>query len=137
MVPQIECLRKKILKILEIDLGEYVFANGKSVPAISIDNNGEYPPSGTKITGLECVIIPLNNLIATRMCGSKQIKYQSDILLKQWDSTKNLIRAVEKLIAGLPEISRVGPRLLANGDLQSIEQQRIVIEINEIIRWDN
>jgi hypothetical protein len=134
MAPHISTIREKILSILELELGQYTFTNGQSVPALSVDD-GQFPPSGTVITGLECVIVPLNNAVTTRLCGSKQITYQSDILLKQWDLDSNVICAVEKLTAGLPEIATIGPRLLANGNLSSIEQQRITIETNEIIRW--
>lgn len=135
MAPHISAIREKILSILESDLGQYTFTNGQSVPALSVDNNGQFPPPGTVITGLECVIVPLNNAVTTRLCGSKQITYQSDILLKQWNLDSNVICAVEKLTAGLPEIATIGPRLLANGNLSSIEQQRITIETNEVIRW--
>lgn len=129
-------IKEKIFNLLQSELGQYTFANGQSVPAISVDNNGQFPPPGTVIKGLECVIIPLNNAIATRLCGSKQITYQSDILLKQWNSSSNVICATEKILAGLPEVARIGPRLLSNGELQSIEQQRITIEVNQVIRWE-
>lgn len=135
MAPQIKDIRGKILEILKNDLGKYTFTNGSSVPALSVENNGKFPPPGTTVSGLECVIVPLNNSTVTSLCGSKNITYQSDILLKQWDDNSDVICAAEKLIANLPEIRRVGPRLLTNGELQSIEQQRITIEHNEIIQW--
>ena len=124
-------LRDRLKVVLEGFIGTYRFPNGQETQAIAIDYNATYPPPGTVIEGLEVVIIPRSFLGISGLLGSKLATYQTDVLLKQWDSRDDTFCATDLIIGSIPELLNVGPRVIPNGELQNIEQIRLTFQSQE------
>jgi hypothetical protein len=124
-------LRDRLKVVLNGYLGTYRFPNGQETQAISIDYNATYPPPGTVIEGLEVVIIPRSSLGISGLLGSKLATYQTDVILKQWDSQDDTFCATDLIIGSIPELLNVGPRVIPNGELQNIEQIRLTFQSQE------
>lgn len=121
----IKKLREAILESIGDLLGEYTFANGLKEKAIAVDIGGKYPPKGTQITGLECVIVPQSDLSASWLLGSGvSLQASHRIELKQWDFEKpsnQLIIAVQRLAVVFGSDLDIGPRLAPIDELGNIE----------------
>jgi hypothetical protein len=89
-------LRSRLETALSEELGTYTFTNGTITPAMSVDyGNASYPPAGTAIDGLECVLIfrpevPLRPF----MGGAYEETYAVQIFLKQWNASKDTLVAL-------------------------------------------
>lgn len=118
-------LKAQILDSIGDLLGQYTFNNGLKETAIAVDVGGKYPPKNTKISGLECVIVPQTDLSASWMLGkgvSMEITHR--IELKQWDFEKpnrQLMDAVQKLAVSFGGDLEIGPRLAPVDSLGIIE----------------
>lgn len=120
----IKNLKERILESIVDLLGEYTFANGLKEKAIAVDIGGKYPPKNTKISGLECVIVPQSELSASWMLGSGvSLEVSHRIELKQWDEKPNrqLMIAVQRLVITFGSDLNVGPRLAPIDKLGNIE----------------
>jgi hypothetical protein len=99
-------LRYELLAMLQKSLGIYLFSDGSRSGAIAVlpdpDNGWNYPPQGTKVSGLEVIIkLPYPDLEAN-LGGDRAFEYSWEIHLKQWDSNKSLLEIIELLLTSLP-----------------------------------
>ena len=129
-------LRQRIIKVLSGELGVYTFANNTSVPAIAVASNRPYPQPGTNITGLEVVVYPRISTNASFLLGGTLLEHESRLVLNQWDLTKDTTFAHDLLIANLWDlVQRIGPRILADGSMQTVESQSFYLKEASIINW--
>jgi hypothetical protein len=70
-------LRSQLATVLDPFLGVYTLANGVTTPAIAVRTAGEGITPGTKITGLECVILVEPDLTPV-------LQYQGQEALRDW-----------------------------------------------------
>lgn len=125
-------LRETISNILTTHIGTYTFSSGAS-QAIAIlpdsQHGYSYPPSGTKVSGVEVVIIRPVPTTALRLTGYAS-RRTWQIYLKQWDKSKNLVQATEVLIDGLNRLGYAfeSPiHVLPNEKAQGIESVRVAV----------
>lgn len=129
-------LRERIIKVLASQLGVYTFANNTSVPAIAIASNRPYPQPGTNITGLEVVVYPRISTNLSSLLGGTLLEHESRLVLNQWDLTKDTTFAHDLLVANLWNlVQRIGPRILADGSMQTVESQSFYLKEATIINW--
>lgn len=129
-------LRERIIKALAGELGIYTFSNNTSVPAIAIASNRPYPQPGTNIIGLEVVVYPRISTDASFLLGGTLLEHESRLVLNQWDLTKDTTFAHYLLVANLwDSIQRIGPRILADGSMQTVESQSFYLRESTIINW--
>jgi len=129
-------LRDRIIKVLTNELGTYTFANNTSVPAIAIASNRPYPQPGTSITGLEVVVYPRISTNTSFLLGGTLLEHESRLVLNQWDLTKDTTFAHDLLVAHLWDlVQRIGPRILADGSMQTVESQSFYLKEAAIINW--
>lgn len=105
-------LREALETALSDDLGTYTFvtdAGSQTTPAIAVDlGDGNYPPPGSRVEGLECVLIFRPETPIKVLMGGYEETYLVQITLKQWDATLTTVSALEKVLIALgtlPEIS--------------------------------
>lgn len=129
-------LRNDIITLLGNLLGTYTFPdNGGTDHAIAIlpdaDAGWNYPPSGTKIAGVEVVIVrPYPD--ASQLLGGDRMKtYTWSLTLKQWDSRGDLLDATESLVNGLDYFISKSIPAPSSAGLGSLEQ--VKIDITEYI----
>lgn len=119
-------LRSQIQEVTTGLIGSYTLPGGQVVPALAVDTNGKYPPSGTKVEGLEIVIVPNISSNPRPGIGNSRIwEYISRIYLKQWDGSGDTLGATEKIIPLLGNKIQVGPRILPNDSIGNIESRTI------------
>lgn len=118
-------LRTRVLEATQKIIGKYTLSNNQILPALAIDDNGKYPPAGTKVEGLEIVIIPCINSIYRPGVNSQRWEYVSRVLLKQWNLDGDTIEATEKIVPLLGNKVQVAPRILPNESLGNIESRAI------------
>lgn len=100
-------LRETISNILKGHIGTYTFSSGATALAIAIlpdtKHGYSYPPTGTKVQGIEVVIIRPTPTTSLRLTGyASRLTWQ--IYLKQWDKSKNLVQVTEVLVQGLNKL---------------------------------
>ncbi|MEH1780409.1 MAG: hypothetical protein V7L26_15090 [Nostoc sp.] len=100
-------VRSEVVAAIEGEIGTYTFPGGVTTdPAIAVLGLGSevtvYPPLGTTVAGgLEVVFVTLNSIrIEQRLDGIVQ-NVVTQILLKQYDTTKSTIPALFKLLSVL------------------------------------
>jgi len=129
-------LRERIIKVLASELGVYTFANNTSVPAIAIASNRPYPQPGTNITGLEVVIYPRISTNIRFLLGGTLLEHESRLVVNQWNLTKDTTFAHDLLVANLWDlVQRIGPRILADGSMQTVESQSFYLKESAVINW--
>ena len=103
-------LQTDIIAIIGDSLGQYFLPglSGTVKQAIAILPDSEYgwqyPPNGTKATGLE-VLIKLPYAEVEPLIGGDRTKtYTYEIHIKQWDDRKTVREALDKLTSELPNI---------------------------------
>lgn len=129
-------LRDKIIEKLGTELGVYTFSNNQKIPAVTIASNRLYPPPGTLIEGLEAIIYPYIGSSRKNFLGSILIEKETRLILNQWDTTKDTIVAHDLLLLNFADIlQRIGPRLLADGNRQTIESQVFYLATTNLVRW--
>jgi hypothetical protein len=79
------------------------------------------------VTGLEVVIQPAIDSPTQQLLKASQADYKTTITLKQWDLGGNTLEASDRLISGLPNIERIGPRVLRNSALDNIESRTLTL----------
>lgn len=127
-------LRNDILAILANKLGEYTFPNGAKTKAIATlpdpQLGYQYPPNGTKISGLEIVIKRPYPEAKGNLGGDRTSSYTWEIHLKQWDTQDSLIEAIGLLSGDLPGdylIERVS-FMPPSEKLLTVEQCKVFIQ---------
>jgi hypothetical protein len=119
-------LRTLILKATKDIIGKYTFANNQTIPAFAIDDNGKYPPAGTKVEGLEIVIVPcVNSIYRPGLGNTQRWEYVSRVFLKQWNLDGDTIEATELIVPLLGNKVQVSPRILPSESLGNIESRTI------------
>lgn len=119
-------LRARILEATKEIIGKYTLSNNQIIHAFAIDDNGKYPPAGTKVEGLEIVVVPSINSIYRPGIGSTQRwEYVSRVILKQWDLVGDTITATELIVPLLGNKVQVSPRILPSESLGNIESRTI------------
>lgn len=126
-------LRSHAKDILATHIGTYTFQSGTTTTALVVlpdPNYGySYPPAGTKVTGIEVVIIRPTPTTSMRLTGYAS-RRTWQIYLKQWDKSKNLVQATEVLIDGLNRLGYAfeSPiHVLPNEKAQGIESVRVAV----------
>lgn len=125
-------LRSDIIALLGNLLGTYSFPdNGGTDHAIAVlpdaDAGWNYPPSGTKITGVEVVIVRPYPGVSPLLGGDRTKTYVWHITLKQWSSASNLLAATEALVNGLDYFISDPIPAPPNAGLGILEQVKIDI----------
>ena len=129
-------LRERIIKILTSELGTYTFANQVSVPAITIASNRPYPQPGTSITGLEVIVYPRISTNVNFLLGGTLLEHETRLVLNQWNLEKDTIFSHDLLAANLWDmIQRIGPRLLVDKFMQTVESQSFYLKESVVINW--
>lgn len=92
-------LRSQIELALSGMIGSYRLPNGMVTPAIAVLKSYDvYPPEGTKITGLEVVIMYPTALPTATFEGYK-VERNWTVYLKQWDRQGSLIDVVRSFFS--------------------------------------
>ncbi|WP_414755578.1 hypothetical protein [Anabaena sp. CCY 9910] len=127
-------LRNDVFAILEDLLGTYTFDGGSTDKAIASlpdpDSGWNYPPQGTKVSGLEVVIKSPYPETKSNLGGDRTHSYTWEIHLKQWDTRSTLEGAIFLLTNELPAsylIERVS-KIPPNNQLLTVEQCKIFIK---------
>jgi hypothetical protein len=126
-------LRQKLTNILDDLLGEYTFVNGRCVKAIAVVPDSvygyDYPPTGTKVTGLEMVIWAEAKLDTYPIIQGTHVVNSTQVVLKQWDDKKTTVEATNRLISCLGNDKiEVRPRVMPVPGLNNIETQVFYIK---------
>ncbi len=137
-------LRSRIATALASELGTktYMVRGGKevTVQALTVDDGSVKTVGGkaweqkpVKHTGLECVIEPEidSNIQPLVTKGDYYLVHTTRVTLKQFDVTDTVKTARSLLIKELTNlIDVVGPRIVRNTGVQSVEQQSFDLFIN-------
>lgn len=136
MINPIE-LKSDLIAILNDLLGEYTFPDGGTDAAICCvpdpDVGWNYPPQGTKVTGLEVAIKNPYPDHKSLIGGDRLQSYEWEIHLKQWDTNASLQEAISRL-KNLPSqylIERTSA-MPANNQLLTVEQYKVFLKEWEI-----
>lgn len=125
-------LKTLISNTLSSVLGTYTFSNGVTTPAIWVEGvpntAGEKP---LQAEGLEVVIVINTDTDYTPwLAGEYESSQISEIILKQWDATKDT-NVARNLLLETPAIQKlitaIQPRVLPFADFGNIEQQTILL----------
>ena len=137
-------LRSRIATALASELGTktYMVRGGRevTVQALTVDDGSVKTVGGktweqkpVKHTGLECVIEPEidSNIQPLVTPGDYYLVHTTRVTLKQFDVTDTVKTARSLLIKELTNlIDVVGPRIVRNTGVQSVEQQSFDLFIN-------
>jgi len=70
------------------------------------------------------------------LLGGTLLEHESRLVLNQWDLTKDTTFAHDLLVANLWNlVQRIGPRILADGSMQTVESQSFYLKEATIINW--
>lgn len=108
-------------------LGSYTLANGVSTPAISVRAAGESLLPGTRVSGLECVIVREPELVPVRQYQKEQAFSRWTLYLVDWDGDNSLQDVAGRLLWAYPGSNAVsirvpkgvGPRSQMRVDIQT------------------
>ena len=121
-------LRTELETTLVDVLGTYTLANGATTPAISVRDVGGSLPAGTRVTGLECVILREPELVPIRQYSKEPAFSRWTLYLVMWTETGvNLQEIAGRLLWAYPGSNAVsinvpqsvGPRHQMRVDLQT------------------
>ena len=125
----LKTLRTILENALADKLGTYTFPNGLKEKAIAVDIGGKYPPSDTKIEGLEVVITPYTDIESNGLNnGYADLEFAHEINLKQWNPkpSLDLMECVARVRSLLGNSVEIGPRLIPLDELGNIESCKII-----------
>jgi hypothetical protein len=108
-------------------LGTYTLANGVTTPAIAVRAAGDSLPPGTRVSGLECVILREPELVPVRQYKKEHAFSRWTVYLVDWDGTSSLQTVAGRLIWAYPGSNAVtinvpqgvGPRSQMRVDIQT------------------
>lgn len=111
-------LRANLLDLLSGLLGEYTLANGVTTPAIAVRSYGEALQPGTKVEGMECVIISDPDLEPVRQYKNERALQTWVLYLVRWGSGPDLHTAAGFILNAFPGTNatpvtvpqRIGPQ---------------------------
>ena len=104
-------------------LGEYTLSNGNTVPAIVVDPSHNGLPINTSVEGVEIVIIPWVTQSVRQLNQGYRLESETEVLVKQWDPSQNLLAVIPRLLHALPGLSRINPRILPTAEI--VESQSL------------
>jgi hypothetical protein len=90
--------RIEIETLLDPYLGQYTLPNGVKTPAIAVREAGEGRPSGTKVDGIEVVIIREPEMIAQDQYRQKQALREWTVFLVDWGTELYSLEDVAELL---------------------------------------
>lgn len=137
-------LRVQLEVTLSSVLGTYFLANGATTPAIAVRGWGESLPPGTKVTGVECVIIRDPEPEELRQYKEQVAFHRWTLFLVDWSGTASLQEVAGRVLWAWPGSNAtpiqvpkgVGPRgqmrvdLLTNPDFdpQMMDDSSLLLE---------
>lgn len=83
-------------------LGTYTLANGMTTPAISSRRDGERMFPGTKVAGLECVILAEPRLVPISQYSQQEALREWSVFLVGWNTAANPTAAAEAIVWAFP-----------------------------------
>lgn len=122
-------VRSLVASALASDLGTYTFSNAATTPALRVETGSQDYPERPTVSGLEVIIKPRTDTAYTPMlAGDFALDDRGEVILKQWDTSRNTIAATNKLLKTLqPYIESVEPRIQRDELLDTVEQQILII----------
>lgn len=128
-------LRSQILELLQDLIGTYRYSDGYTEPAIAVipddDRGYEVPGNGTRTEGIEVLISRPAPEVRHFLAGDRQLTYRWIITLKQWDSSKSLLDAIDILVQELDYLISSPKLVPPNAALGIIEQCSFFITEHE------
>jgi hypothetical protein len=105
-------LRNALETALVEELGVYELPNGAITPAISVRAAGEPMTAGTRVTGLECVLMRDPELIPISQYTGQQAFSRWTVFLMSWTAGLDLTRIASRLLLEWPgaQITTLSPR---------------------------
>lgn len=94
--------RTSLETVLVDVLGTYTLGNSTDTPALSVRSEGETVPSGTKVSGLECVIIRDPSLTPVIQYRNPGVQATYTIYLVDWEGSGVLEEAANALLLEWP-----------------------------------
>ena len=95
-------LRAEIESALSDFLGTYTLSNGMTTPACSIRRDGEAMIPGTRVTGLEVVILAEPRLVPISQYSAQEALAEWSVFLVGWDETASPREAAAALVSTFP-----------------------------------
>jgi hypothetical protein len=95
-------LRAEIVSALAGQIGTYTLANGHQTTAISARRDGEAMFPGTRVAGLEVVILAEPRLLPVSAYSQQEALSEWSVFLVGWDETANPKLAAESLVFTFP-----------------------------------
>jgi len=118
-------LRAEIEATLSGYLGVYTLANAATAPACSVRRDGERLFPGTKVTGLEVVILAEPRLVPVNGYSQQEALAEWQVFLVGWDATADPRAAAEALVYTFP--GTTWDRLNVAQGVGPANQARVVI----------
>lgn len=91
-------LRNELQALLSAQLGTYTFINASTTPAISVRAAGEGLPAGTRVTGLEVVLVRDPALVERTMYRNSEAAREWTVFLVGWTTNAPLAAAAGKIL---------------------------------------
>jgi hypothetical protein len=91
-------LRIELETLLADYLGQYTLANGVTTPALAVRENGESFQPGTKVDGIEVVIVREPDLIEQDQYRNKQALREWVVFLVDWGKALYPLTEIAELI---------------------------------------
>lgn len=95
-------VRTQVQSALSSHLGTYTLGNGATTPAISVRSANEPLPGGTKVTGLEAIIIREPQLEEARVYKDALATRRWTVYLVDWSGAGKLEAAAAALAYAIP-----------------------------------
>lgn len=126
-------LREAVVGLLTASpdlIGDYVFPNGTTIPAVYVVGR-QSVPSEWKVTGMEVTMREFPDLLPTPMVGTIRSRQLWEVVLVQYDSDADqLTSAMQRMVRRFPDATvRYFP-----GDDIAYRRCRFVIPDTEILR---
>jgi hypothetical protein len=118
-------LRAEIISALDGQIGTYTLANGHETTAISTRREGEAMIPGTRVTGLEVVILAEPRLVPISAYSQQEALSEWSVFLVGWDDTANPKLAAESLVFAFPGTE--WERILVPQGVGPANQARVII----------
>ena len=102
MACQAKDVRRTLSLLLTDQLGEYTLSNAATTPAIAVRAESERLPTGTKVAGLEVVVIRYPEQTPVRQYLDEVSENFWTVWLVGWDNTAKLLEAASILLTSFP-----------------------------------
>ena len=133
-----QTLRDNLRTALSADLGTYTYQDGSTTPAIYLDEgNMQYPLPGTKVTGLECLVVMHPEVSITPVVGGADRETMSAaVILKQWDAKRAIgqdirVKVRNAILLTNPNFQRRETRIMPT--VQIVEEYRVQLSLDFLV----